>query len=159
MQLQSSKGQVAITDMFIALFIFVILIVFIASIWNQYNLKLDDTIVYEDMITKTFQISDVLIKSPGYPKIWNSTNVEVIGLAENDRMLSNEKVGNLTNMTIDKIKENFHLGPYKFNFTLKTVNGNEIASKGEPLDGLIVNIKRYVIYEDEEAVMELALGR
>jgi hypothetical protein len=52
----------------------------------------------EDMRSRVYQISEVLLFSGGYPEYWDETNVESIGLSQNFYVLSATKVQNLKNL-------------------------------------------------------------
>src|SRR3989344_6068419 len=100
------KGQIMIMDLFMSFFVFILLISSVIFTWNAYTLRLNDKLDYEEMMTKAFHVSDLLIENPGVPSEWekSSSSVEVIGLATKDRVLSEEKVNAFINFDESKIK-------------------------------------------------------
>lgn len=152
------KAQIAVTDFFIALFIFVILLSFIMLTWNRYNLRLNERLEYEDMLTQALQVSNGLVKTSGYPVNWNSSNVKVIGLASTDRVLSSDKLARFNNMSDADLIDTFKIAPYYFMFQLKNINGSAILAKGYAFSGdRSANIKRIVLYNGKEAIVEFSL--
>ena len=160
MQLQSRKAQIAVTDFFIALFILGILVSFIILSWNTQELRFNEALEYEDMMVKAFQVSDVLVGTQGYPLNWNSTNVDVIGLAESDRIISNDKLTRFSNITDAGVKSAFSLAPYNFEFVLEKADGTELFSKGSSFNGnKAVNAERIVLYQENEAIVKFTLWK
>ena len=155
---KNKKGQINVTDLFIAVFIFCILITAAMLAWNKYNEKIIERTEYYNMMTKTFQISNTLVKTPGYPTGWTADNVKIIGLASEDRILSKEKVDTFTTLDINKTKGVFQTYGYNFYFTLKTNTGN-ITYGQEPNGKKSVSITRYVLFENEKAIMDFRLWK
>lgn len=154
------KAQIGVLDFFMAFFIFVTLIITSVLIWNQYNIKLNSNLEYNDMMIKAFQISDGLVKNPGSPTNWNTTNVKIIGLATEDRKLSSDKVNKFINISENEVEGIFKTYLYNFSFKLKTIDGDPILSYGDPPAGIMsVSLKRYVLYEDQETIMEFTLWK
>src|SRR3989344_9407637 len=94
--MQKKSGQAAVTDLFIAISVFIILITITTLTWNLYNIRLTSRFDYDEMMLKGFQVSDLLVKSKGIPANWhvsyNTTLPQVIGLSENERILSAERI-------------------------------------------------------------------
>ena len=61
------KAQIASIDLFIAITIFLILAAITIYTWNLYNTRFNESLEYEKMQLITFQITDLLVKHPGYP--------------------------------------------------------------------------------------------
>ena len=57
------KAQIAVTDLFIALFIATILIVVIIFAWNRYTDVLSEDSDYREMQIIAFQTANLLVKS------------------------------------------------------------------------------------------------
>jgi hypothetical protein len=94
--------------------------------WNKYNLRFDERLEYEDMVTLALQISNGLVRTPGYPVNWNSTNVKIIGLAKEDRVLSTEKLSNFVSLTSNQMKTALNIPLYNFYFALLSLNSSTI---------------------------------
>ena len=155
----TKKSQVFTIDFLLASFIFSVLVIITMLYWNNYNAKLEHDIKSNLLETKAFQISNVLVKSEGSPKSWNPDNVQVIGLAESDRVLSLEKVNSFASMPINKTKRLLQTHNFNFSFVLKDTGGDIISSYGDNISNPVIsiNIRRYVLYNDEEAVVEFSM--
>ncbi|MBU2638021.1 MAG: hypothetical protein KJ955_03545 [Nanoarchaeota archaeon] len=153
------KAQIASIDLFIAVTIFLILLGVVLHAWNIYNLRLQDNIEYEKMQLKAFHVSDLLVKSPGYPFAWEDSGpAEVIGLASSDRVLSPEKVSAFIAMDYDESKQMLKLSPYEYSFRIKQLSNNLTSSSGLPMAGeLSVTAERYVTYNDEKAIVQITI--
>ena len=157
------KSQLAVTDLFLALFIATILIVTIIFAWNRYIVILGDNVDYEEMQIIAFQVSDLLVKSKGEPEDWenNPDNVDVIGLASSDRELSTEKVDAFVNLPYNITSKSLGVELYSHYFQLKHINGTKMAEQGVifPKNRSVVNVQRLVVYENEEAIVEFAVWK
>lgn len=159
--LKDKKAQIFTTDFFIAFFIFSILIIVAMVSWNNYYIKITEINDYDIMMNKAFQISDVLVKSQGYPLEWDSENVQIIGLASEDRELSLDKVNLFANLPLNKSKNIFKTQDSKFHFSIKNFDGEILKEYGYNMTNAkkSVNVRRYLLYNDEEAVMEFTLWK
>ena len=162
------KGQAVITDLFIAIAVFIVLVTITTIIWDLYTIRLKMRQDFEDMVVKSIQISDQLVKNPGYPSDWefnipsNPDYIKILGLAEDDRRLSSDKIDKFrTNMTDQKIKELLKIGLYNYYFTIKEKNGSILLAKGNNPIGSFntVNLARLVIYKSQPRIMEFALWK
>ena len=159
---KGKRGQAAITDLFIAISVCVILITVTTLSWELYNIRLNSRLDFDDMVIKGFIITDTLVKSPGIPNNWeeNPTTVVKIGLAEKDRTIDEEKLLAFIGLTEDQIKNNFQIGLYNIYFIIKNVNGTAIVDKGStPTGSITINLARIVMYKGEPKVMEFALWK
>ena len=108
------KGQTIIYDFMIS---FIIFVLFVFALNLQWSIKFDE-IQEKHLDTKMrkrgIQAIQVLVKSPGYPKDWNSENAEVIGLAERENILSQGKISELQNISYSDAKGLLLLAEYDF---------------------------------------------
>lgn len=154
------KAQAAIADLFIALFIFLLLTSIIIYLWNNYNTRLSEDVEYERMQLKAYQITDQLIKSQGVPTAWEKdpSNFEELGLATDDRMLSTKKVDEFTKLPYNDVREALNLEGYGYNFNITTLSNKILKSSGESFEGTeAVGLERYVIYNDEKAIFKFQI--
>jgi len=157
MKLSKKKGQTSMIDMLIASFLFIGLVTLIMVTWTNYNNRLNERLVYDQIQIKAFQVSDLLVKSPGSPTNWeeNISSLKVIGLADTDRILSRNKINAFANnLTNETIKKTLNLEDYNFYFLLNDttfgippVKIYETGSKPNSTSTIAVNIRRYVILE------------
>ena len=159
--INGQKGQAAITDLFIAISVFIILTTIITLTWNLYNIRLVNRFEYDDMIIKTFQVSDALSKSKGVPDNWESlkdkTKIQVVGLAENERKISTQKLTQFLDLNETEIKEKMNINLYNFYFTIRNQTQVLVSHGRIPTGKKSVNIARLVIYNSKPSIMEFAL--
>ena len=155
------KSQIALTDLFIALFIATLLVGIIIFALNRYNLILNEESDYNKMQIIAFQTADLLVKSGGRPADWEKSpfEAEVIGLADADRTLSEDKLNAFTNLSYDYASELLGLELYDFHFQLKQINGTKLAEHGKTPANFVVNVQRIVLYKNEKAIMEFAVWK
>lgn len=170
---KNKKAQVAVMDLFIAAVLFGILVTIMMSTWNEYNVKIDKQIEYNDLVIKTFHISDLLVMYHGKPSAWekpwpavtaqsNGTPLTTIGLAQADGTIDEEKLDKFLNMTYNETRENFNIERYDYYFQMKRVDGSDFDPaifKGVETDSIIVSVRRLVIYKNEEAILQFQLEK
>ncbi len=155
----SKKGQISTTDLFVAIFVFLILLTTILVTWNVYSNRLNEGILYENLLLNAFYITDTLVKSQGQPDNWTLGNVETIGLSFNDRNLSKNKVEQFVSMDYNYSKEMFNVERYDFYFQIEDPNGANLIDPygvigvGEN----IVRISRVVVYDGGPAYVRFTL--
>lgn len=155
-----SKAQLATTDFYVALIIFIILLGVILLTLNNYTIRLDREQDKNEILLVAFQLSDALVKNLGTPSSWedNATKLEVIGLAEDDHILSAKKVDAFINLSYNTTK--VFIRNYDFYFRILDYYNNTLITYGMPFNGTSsVSTRRYVIYNNENAIMELTLWK
>lgn len=162
------KAQVAVIDLFIALSIFILLIMIIVYLWNDYNTRINEDVEYERMQLAAYQITNQLIKTQGIPRAWEKDplNFEEIGLVTIDRNLSAEKVDTFvtlsrTNNQYNLIKQSFNLEGYGYNFNITTLSNEDIKSSGGTPKGTeeVIGIERYVMYNGEKTSFKFKIWK
>ena len=158
-----NKAQAVITDLFIALFIFLLLVSTIIFIWNRYSTRFNEDLEYKDMQLKALEISDLLIKTQGYPENWelDPSSVDILGLASSDRVLSEEKINALIlNITYQNATMFLGLPTYDFYLRLSYLNGTMIQDYGlSSTSELSVSVKRIVSYKNEKVIFETRIWK
>ncbi len=180
----SRKGQAAVTDLFIAISVFIILITIITLTWNLYNIRLQNRFDYDDMMIKAFQVTDSLVKGRGVPADWETrdqkignSNVQVLGLSENERFLSEQKVKVFSldpskstnpNAKLDDqtLKNTLKINLYNYYFVLRHLNGTvtgcptECNTRGTfPSGNYVVNLARLAMYQGQPVYLEFAVWK
>ena len=166
---QNKKGQVAVLDLFISALIFSIIVTTVMFTWNSYTQKIEDQLDYNSDLLTAYHISDLLTRYPGKPSSWEflqhvSINpVEIIGLAQDDRVLNPMKVDRFLALEYEFIQEKLNIGAYDFYFHLTEIDGDEfnpILEVGNITDNSsAVVLKRYVIYNETESILEFWLQK
>lgn len=157
----SSKAQIEVIDFFVALGLFLIMLLVIIIEWNLYSSNLNDNIDYNTMLVRANQVADFLVTSEGIPANWTSDDdVQLPGLALIDRNISSQKVDYFIDLTSADVIEFFKLRSYSYNFSLVYVNGTMIAGSGQDLStsNTTVNVRRYVTYGNRTAYLDFKLG-
>lgn len=156
------KAQAVAADLFIALFIFILLIAVIIYLWNNYNTRISEDVEYERMQLIAYQITNQLIKSQGLPTAWekDASNFDEIGLAISDRKLSMEKVESFVNLPYEDVRDALNLEGYGYSFKIKNLANKELKSSGgTPEETEAVGLERYIIYNDEKAILEFRIWK
>ncbi len=177
--IRTKRGQAAVTDLFIAISVFIILITITTLTWNLYNIRLTSRFDYDDMMMKGFQVSDLLIKSKGIPADWhiayNTTYPnprvnnccikpqEVIGLAESERVISPEKIDafkDISDSHPEIIKDTLNINLYNYYFVIRNQTGNALLNTGLfPSGKYAVNLARIALYNGQPVIMEFAIWK
>ncbi|MFH1376146.1 MAG: hypothetical protein ABIH25_00765 [Candidatus Woesearchaeota archaeon] len=168
---KEKRGQVAVLDLFIAAVIFGILVATIMFTWNEYNIKIEKHIEYNDLIIKTFHIADLLTQYPGKPSTWElprplshsteqQTSITTIGLVYEEGIIDEYKLEKFLNTSYNETKDIFNINNYEYYFKIINLDGsdlNPIIEKGILQNKTKVSIRRLVIYQNEEAILQFQL--
>ncbi|HLC98875.1 MAG TPA: hypothetical protein VJC00_02605 [Candidatus Nanoarchaeia archaeon] len=158
------RSQVGMGDLFLSVSVFVILLVAVVLIYNNYNENFVSRQEYNLMQTYAFQATNLMVKSGGIPAGWEADpdSARLIGFAynsNNERNLSPQKVESFLNISYDRSKELLGSG-YDFYLRIADIQGNILAEKGMNSTGyLSAAIERRVLYDGDEAVLSLAFWR
>ena len=145
------KGQTGVMDLIIAVVIAIIALTAIALSWDRFIIKLNEKNEFNDLQIKLFQISDQLVTSEGNPDEWNEnvSKLTSLGLAIEDRVLSMEKVHNLSKLNegqnTTNIKKLLNIEAYEIFVNVSYLNGPQISILGpEPYQNKsVVSFIRY----------------
>ena len=167
--IQHKKAQVAVLDLFIAALIFGILVSAIMVTWNNYNVKIDQRIEDNTNLIRAYHISDLLVRYPGKPTAWETypeligDSISIIGLAKSDGVIDPVKLSEFTKLENDFIKDKLKTGHYDFYFKLVQIDGSHFTppiEKGNLTNSSTsIALRRYVIYNETEAILEFHLQR
>ena len=162
----NSRGQAVSFDLAIAVFIFILAFISIASLWESNLEDFSNSRDFQELQNSAFMISETLVKNQGVPSNWEIlqfSDVNVIGLAEQDRVLSTQKVARLKNLlsssyalTKDKMRLQIYDIFIKFDsLDQKTADLN--MGVAPPQNVYIATIRRIVDYNGTEAKMDVIL--
>ncbi|MFH1225251.1 MAG: hypothetical protein V1676_05605 [Candidatus Diapherotrites archaeon] len=158
------RGQIAAIDFLFGLFIFLLIVAWLLSVWtNNMEVAIGEQ-NFDEMRMKGFQIMDVLVRTPGTPENWEGTgitNISTIGLAYKDRVVDANKLakfiwlGDIAH-EYAKTKEIFGIVPYDYEFTL---DGIEDFNTGKPIEGapIVISMERTVLYLGSDANAKIAI--
>jgi len=158
------RAQVWSSDFVVSAIMFFTVLFLIIFVWNYTNAQGQERLTFNNIETLALKISDSIIRIPGLPEDWNSSNVRVIGLASSDNVLNETKVSNFVGMSYTKARGLMSV-QYQFYFDLKNITGDIIEeSSGNLTAGIypvsadiVVPVKRYVLYKGKVATMTLII--
>ncbi|MBI4149737.1 hypothetical protein HY491_04785 [Candidatus Woesearchaeota archaeon] len=151
------KAQAAMTDLFIAAFLFLVVFGAMMAMWNTSTARLSGDVAYREMEQHAFQIADFLVKHPGIPSQWKASNVSIAGLGR-ERQLDAAKVALFLNLSEQQILDMYRIQSYNYSWQLQAVNGAVIQQRGFPAQGNVsVAVSRMVVYNGTAAIMRLTL--
>lgn len=154
------KGQAVITDLVIAVGLFIIIIIGLMISLNYHSNRLAEDIQFNDMTQKAMYIADTLVFSPGIPYNWTTKSYVLPGLAREERNISYQRLTNFTNMTADQVKNAFKIASYNYTFQMRYQHNNSIVfSAGEFSDNTtsIASSRRQVLYGNETVYLEFLI--
>ncbi|MBI4153117.1 hypothetical protein HY497_01220 [Candidatus Woesearchaeota archaeon] len=150
----SSRGQMFSIDTAVSAILFLIIALFVFSLWSLYTTRLNETIQSEELQLSAFQVMDILLKSKGVPNIWEETpdDVEVIGLQLNAGAVDKGKLDAFLAMDYGKTKAAFNIERFEYNFTVLDTDGRILNSTGTALSESAaqrVSLNRIVLIGNE----------
>ncbi len=149
----NKKAQLAMIDLMVAIGISLIMIAAIVISWNNITNEINSKRNLDDMQIKILQISDVLISSAGTPNSWeeNSSNMQSLGFAYTDRILSANKLKNASNMDYGNISRLLQIQKYQIAVNITYLNNSNIYSIGNNSSPSksIITLNRLAILRNE----------
>ncbi len=163
-----NKGQVWSFDFAVSVVIFFSVVVMILFSWNYTAAKHTEQVLFNEMESKAVTLSDSLIRTSGFPKEWNSSDVQIIGLADDENILNETKILQLVSMPYDTIRAtmgimnyNFYLGVRYLNDTVIIMNGTALECGEDPSlypnSTMIVPIERFMLFDHKVASLMFML--
>lgn len=122
------KGQIFSTDAIFALITFSVVVIMSFSLINTQISKSVNIELQNQMNEKAFEIADFLVRTPGYPDNWTSSNVKLVGLASPDHVLQIAKLSQLNNISYTDLGTDLKARPYNFLINISSSGYN--YSKG-----------------------------
>ena len=171
--LAKKRGQAAITDLFIAVAIFIVLITITTLIWNLYNSRLQSRLDYDTMVLKGYHIVDALVKSRGYPEDWETLqnpelSTTMFGLADYDHVISGTKIDRFAQLSnpnpalgsYTALKNTMKISLYEYRILLKAPDNKVVFDSGKiPAGKFTVNLARFVFYNGQPHILEFAVWK
>lgn len=153
--MSSNKGQLFTPDFIMAtvIFLFILITLQVNNYAIREKISNEEDMLYYDSLTSK---SDILILYSGYPKYWNRTNVEILGLADKPNVLNKTKIETFVSMDNGDIKKLLNIEDKSFYFVIRDSDDNILYEKGSTSWGnseKIFVVKRYVIIGNKGAEM------
>ncbi len=121
-----------------SIMVFTVIIVIFFSSWNSI---VSDQIEFEEgdeMRVQGKQTLTFLITTSGYPEGWNSSNVEILGFAQPDHVLQEEKLEEFDNISYSRQKDLLQAPEYKLEIRNSSdiiqMNGESLEFGRDPAD-------------------------
>ncbi len=169
--IERKKAQVFATDLIIALVLFLSLMGIYAT-WRDFvYAKSAGTGDFQDSALKASQAAFLLFESEGYPPGWNASTVQQLGLMKARNTLSKTRLASFLNLSYANSTRMLGLGGFEWYFEVRYLNGTIVNVSNEEWNGtvqkgfdyenysLIIPLRKPVLYEGQQAVALLRLGR
>ena len=148
-------------DFMMALFIFIIVLGYLTTVWTMNLSTIENNYVLDDMQRLAFQATDLLIRTAGTPNNWEVMDIDdvnAIGLVERDRVIDEQKLNKFKNLGVEygRVKELLQIANYDFYFELQGVDD---VNAGLPCmtEAQKVVVRRAVNYKGDEAIVIFTL--
>ncbi|MDY6774425.1 MAG: hypothetical protein SVS85_04455 [Candidatus Nanohaloarchaea archaeon] len=117
---RSRRGQMFSTDFILSSFVFFLILSVAVLSWNMAYAERNRFSEFQAMNQRAFQFTDMMVRTPGYPRDWTANNVQIIGLARPDHVIQVEKVEELASMNYNETKRVMHLDRYDYFLNITT---------------------------------------
>ncbi|RLG16591.1 hypothetical protein DRN62_03350 [Nanoarchaeota archaeon] len=68
---------------------------------------------YSRLRNKAIRVTDLLLRTPGLPEDWNESNYLQLGLAEEEYIISSQKLDQFLNLSEEEVADSLGLGSYR----------------------------------------------
>ena len=134
-------------DFIFASLIFLILFTYVVSIYSIHASRYLAEQTRVEMEAKAIEVSELLVKTQGSPYNWenDTSSIAVIGLADQENVISHSKVVSFSSLSYDDAKN--YLGISRdFHISLVINNSTTVFTKGNSTNTSSVSIRRPIIY-------------
>jgi len=145
------RAQIWSLDFALSLLIFMSALFAMVLAWNFISASTLQNQEMKELQLKVLTLSDSLIRTSGIPPDWNTTNVQIIGLAQDENVLNATKVDYFVGMDYDTARVLMDIGQYNFYFEVVDLNNTVQKNTTVPISNqsaLVVPVERYAIYDD-----------
>ena len=162
------KAQLVSIELIVSIAVFMVLIVGVIIFWNIYSIRFNKDIDRNELAIKLVKISDTFVENQGFPTAWNETNVQVIGLVNNDRTLNTNKLSSFKNVTYSGIKAILNIDAYDFYFRIIDLQGATVSANGQIIEigsqpganeESVITIRRFLLYGSKKVIMEFSIWK
>ena len=161
------KGQVWSFDFIASVTIFFMVLMVLFFVWEYTTLQNNDQIVFNDMESTALDTIDTMIRVRGFPEQWDSSNVEVLGLASEENVLNESKLLEFVSMDYYNSRRVLGILGYGFYFQVLNLNDTQaysgstaLLTGADPLASsatAIVPVERYVLFDHKVAKVRFTL--
>ena len=155
----NEKGQVSVYDFVFGFLVFMLLFATLKFVWFQ---NFDSGLEQQKLDQMEFEANraiDSMLRFPGTPSNWNSSNVQFIGLAQAGKynVLDEGKVSLFSGLPYPQSLQLLQVD-FNFLFEIDSKNNNfdlNIGNSGIPSNVRVVSVQRMVSYKGGEAIVRL----
>jgi hypothetical protein len=144
----------------LALLIFMGLIVFFMVFWSNSIIAMKSAVLKNRYEYAAISVSDMLVRGTGLPSKWENSPGEVqeIGLAKDENVLSGAKLSNFSNLPYAASKKLLGIDS-EFFFYVEDLNGSRLYEAGNStMNGKTsVTITRFAILNGKNVRMKLSV--
>lgn len=151
-------------DLASAILVFLFMLFFLFSSWST---NVDNWNKWQrtaELEQRSQAVAKVLTESPGFPRDWNSTDINVVGLALQSNVLSSQKIAAFVVMDYNTARQKLNIMAFDFWVEIVADNGpnpsidhNIGADAG--LANSVASVDRRVLIGGENAVFRFKLFR
>jgi len=150
-----AKGQLFSIDFISGTVIFILSFMMLLTLMDTANTQLRETEDFQQMQSIALAISDMLIKSPGNPENWDSSNVKAVGFADSPHVLNESKILSFYSMSRQEAAIALGLTGYNFNISFIDRNKQIITYKGKTLSiGYVPHYESNLVVSQRVAVLK-----
>ena len=153
------KGMIFTTDFMISAILFFAVVSLTYVSWNTLESKSGDFQEYKYISDRANYVTELLVRTEGYPNNWNATTVRLPGLLDSNQYISTQKLDSLSQINSSDLKSMWVIGDYGYNLTI--YNSSLIHySIGTPVDddaSQVVSKSRLVLYNDSDNMIKTNL--
>ncbi len=146
------SGQLFSYDFIISAMVFLFFFSTFFFVWDYLNKQIVWQSDIKDIQGRAALLSDVLVRTGGYPENWTSANVETIGLATGEEnVIDPGRLAALNATSYSTARDVLGLGQkYGLHLQLNDTLNNTIFTYGRypSLPTAVVPISRYVLYDN-----------
>lgn len=149
--MSSNKGQLFSYDFIVSAVLFLFFFSTFFFVWDYLNRQVAWQSELRDIQERASLLSDVLVRTDGYPVNWTSANVETMGLAGEDGIIDQSRLSALNATNYSTARDVMGLGRrYELYLQLNDTANRTIFVYGQPVSSpkVAVPINRYVLYDN-----------
>lgn len=156
-------GQVVLFDLIMSFVLFLMLFGAASYLWNASLSGLQETTSRYHLQERAIQANELLVRSPGIPERWEAdlSRMRVLGLATRDRVLSPQKVGNITNIEYAVLKNGLRLRDFECYMRVIQPGTGVLAETGLRPQGsdYATSARRIAWYEGRAVIVEVTIWK
>lgn len=158
---RKKTGQLFSYDFVISATVFLFFFSTFFFVWDYLNKQIAAQSELKDIQERAALLSDVLVRTGGYPKNWTPANVETIGLAmSEENVLDPGRLSALNATGYSTARDVMGLGQmYGLHLQLNDTQNNTIFTYGQypASPKAVVPINRYVLYDNSTSRLRVTL--